>query len=52
MEYTDLFRDKTYNGTLNIKQDKIVLDTDLDYNKIEIHYTIAKLLITISLFSQ
>ena len=39
MEYTALFRDKTYNGTLNIEQDKIVLDTNLDYNKIEIHYT-------------
>ena len=38
MENTDLFREKTYNGNLNIGQQKVSLETDKPFKKIEIQY--------------
>ena len=38
MENTDLFREKTYNGNLNIEQQKVSLKTDKPFKKIEIQY--------------
>ena len=38
MENTDLFREKTYNGNLNIEQQKVSLETDKPFKKIEIQY--------------
>tara|TARA_R110002020_G_scaffold69405_6_gene180648 strand:+ start:3502 stop:4020 length:519 start_codon:yes stop_codon:yes gene_type:complete len=38
MEYTDLFKDKTYNGNLNIEKEKVSVDTNHTFDMIEIHY--------------
>ena len=38
MEYTDLFKDKTYNGNLNIEQHKVSVDTNHSFSMLEIHY--------------
>tara|TARA_R100000808_G_C2041519_1_gene80936 strand:- start:15 stop:530 length:516 start_codon:yes stop_codon:yes gene_type:complete len=38
MENTDLFKDKTYNGNLNIEKNKVSIDTNENFNYLEIHY--------------
>ena len=38
MEYTDLFKDKTYNGNLNIEKHKVSVDTNHRFSMLEIHY--------------
>ena len=39
MGITVLYKEKTYNGNLNIGQQNISLESDIPFNSIEIYYT-------------